>query len=136
MIDMSVGGEILFLDVLIPASKALLFGLCCRPSNQTHLYEVLWNILTNLNGFMFKECIIMGDFNTDLSKKVGENYNALRSICNQFYLTQIINQSTRVWEKGESTIDLILVSDQMNITQQGVIEYGISDHYIMYKNTL
>ncbi len=49
----------------------------------------------------------MSDFNTDVRKNVGENYNALRSICNQFNLIQIINRSTRVWEKGESIIDLI-----------------------------
>lgn len=76
VIDMSVGGETLFLDVLIPASKALLFGVCYRPLNQTDFYEVLEDVLSNLNGFMFKEWIFMGDFNTDVSKKVGENYNA------------------------------------------------------------
>ncbi len=122
----------LFLDVLISALNALLFRACYRPPNQTFCYEVLDDVLSHLYGFMLKECIIMADFNTAVRKKVGENYNALRSICNQFHLTQIINQSTRVWEKGESIIDLILVSDQINIVQQGVIEYGISDHYIIY----
>lgn len=73
---MSVGGETLFLDVLIPASKALLFGVCYRPLNQTDFYEVLEDVLSNLNGLMFKEWIFMGDFNTDVSKKVRENYNA------------------------------------------------------------
>ncbi len=49
-----------------------------------------------------------------------------------FHLTQIINKSTRVWEGGESTIDLILVSDEKYISQKGVIEYGISDHNIIF----
>jgi hypothetical protein len=62
--------------------------------------------LSNLNGFMLKECIIMGDFNMDVRKKVGENYNALRSICNQFQLTQIINQSTRVGKRERVPLTL------------------------------
>ncbi len=67
----------LFLDVLISALNALLFRACYRPPNQKFCYEVLDDVLSHLYGFMLKECIIMGDFNTAVRKKVGENYNAL-----------------------------------------------------------
>ncbi len=62
----------------------------------------------------------MGDFNTNISKKTGDHFKALQSLCQ------------RVWEGGESTIDLILVSNEKYISQKGVIEYGISDHNITF----
>ncbi len=72
----------------------------------------------------------MGDFNTNISNRTGDTFKALQSLCQSFHLTQIINKSTRVWEGGESTIDLILLSDEKYISQKGVIEYCISDHNI------
>ncbi len=74
----------------------------------------------------------MGDFNTNISKRTGDNFKVLQSLCQSFHLTQIINKSTRVWECGKSTIDLILVSNEKYISQKGVNEYGISDYNIFF----
>ncbi len=132
VLDINVEQELLFLDLLLPATKPILFGVCYRPPSQNNFYEGLEFVLNNNNDDLAKECIIMGDFNTNISNKTGDNFKALQSLWQLFHLTQIINKSTRVWEGGESTIDLILVSDEKYISQKGVIEYGISDHNIIF----
>ncbi len=132
VLDINVEQELLFLNLLLPATKPILFGVCYHPPSQNNFYEGLEFVLNNNNDDLAQECIIMGDFNTNISNRTGDNFKALQSLCQSFHLTQIINKSTRVWEGGESTIDLILVSDEKYISQKGVIEYGISDHNIIF----
>lgn len=48
------------------------------------------------------------------------------------YLTQLISEPTRVNHTSQTTIDLIMVSDKANISQHGVIPYGISDHFMTF----
>ena len=35
-------------------------------------------------------------------------------------------------DNSKTTIDLILASDYINISQSGVIDIGLSDHYMIY----
>ena len=44
-------------------------------------------------------------------------------------LDQLIVESTRITPKSRTIIDLILVSDPAKISQSGVIEIGVSDHF-------
>ena len=46
-----------------------------------------------------------------------------------FDLDQIIVEPTRFTPKSRTIIDLILVSDPAKISQSGVIEIGVSDHF-------
>ena len=49
-----------------------------------------------------------------------------------FAFEQLIAQFTSVFPTSKTTIDLILTTDKSKISQSGVIEYGVSDHYIIY----
>lgn len=77
---------------------------------------------------MHKKCIIMGDFNIDISKgdKLGTDFlNTLYSSC--FYPT--IDKYTRVTEKNKSVIDNIITNVLSTGSKSGVVYSDISDHY-------
>ena len=76
---------------------------------------------------------ITGDMNTNVGS-TGYNLlvNALRTFYSILDLTQINKEPTRVCESSKSIIDLLLVSDFHKISQQGVIECGMSDHIATY----
>lgn len=54
------------------------------------------------------------------------NYNQLSG------LKQLIVEPTRVCIDSKSTLDLIIVSDQENVCQSGVLNIGFSDHMVTY----
>ena len=49
-----------------------------------------------------------------------------------FDLDQLIVEPTRITPTSRTIIDLILVSDPAKISQSGVIEIGVSDHFLTY----
>ena len=49
-----------------------------------------------------------------------------------FDLKQLIKEPTRVRPTSRTLIDHVLVSDIRNVLQSGVIDYGISDHNMIY----
>ena len=81
---------------------------------------------------MERECILIGDFNTDVIKKTCPTYSGYSRCCNMFGLTKLIKDPTRIGKSTQSTIDLILVSDKENISHSGEIEYSLSDHFLIY----
>lgn len=48
-----------------------------------------------------------------------------------FGLTLLIKDPTRICKSAQNIIDLILVSDKENISQSGVIEYALSDYFLI-----
>jgi hypothetical protein len=89
-----------------------------------------------LNQIVFsdRECILLCDFNTNvlLSPKKSTLVNALYNFNQLFGLKQLIVEPTRVCIDTKSTLDLIIVSDQENICQSGVLNIGFSDHMVTY----
>lgn len=86
VLDINVDHDLLILDMLIPVTKPIQFGVCYRPPSQKDFYKGLEFVLNNYNA-LTKECIIMGDFNMDTRKRIGDNYNALQSLCKLFHFT-------------------------------------------------
>ena len=125
--------EAIWIELLIPKSKPILCGCLYRPPTQSNFYDLLENMCLSSPFFMDRECILLGDFNTDVSKNVCTTLNKyLQNFLHMFDLAQIIKDSTRVCHASKSTIDLILVSDKLKISQSGVIDIGISDHSLTY----
>ena len=84
-------------------------------------------------GHCLNECILLGDFNTDILLPTNNVLvNALRNFEHSFGLKQLIVEPTRVCINKASAIDLILVSDPEKVCQSGVICVGISDHLLTY----
>ena len=78
---------------------------------------------------MNKPIIILGDLNCNTLKECPEN-KALSEILLELNLTQIINDNkpTRITDRSESLIDVILISNPDLVRDSGVINIAISDH--------
>ena len=69
------------------------------------------------------------DFNYCL---IGKKNNKLSEMLNTQGYTQLINTPTRVTANTSSLIDHIYTNNRDKVSQAGVIETGISDHFITY----
>ena len=93
------------------------------------------------------EIYILGDFNINLDLNnayIFQKNNLLQSqsilsdiknyyeFCTMFGLKQLIEVPTRVTCSGPTIIDHILASFPNRVSQQGVIDVGLSDHRIIY----
>ncbi len=127
------GLESVWVNILLPKTKPILVGVCYRPPTHNNFYEHLEDSIVNSDRFMDQECVIMGDFNTNVHQTVDKGLmKHFRNFCRMFDLTQLISDSTRITNTSASCIDLILVSDKDKITQSGVISIGISDHFLTF----
>ena len=66
-----------------------------------------------------------GPFNINLQRRLLEFKTT-------FDLDQLILEPTRITPTSRTIIDMILVSDPAKISQSGVIEIGVSDHFLTY----
>ncbi|CAB4026746.1 Hypothetical predicted protein [Paramuricea clavata] len=76
---------------------------------------------------MNKPIIILGDLNCNTLKECPEN-KALTDISIELNLTQIITTPTRIIDRSQSLIDVILISNPDLVCDSGVIDTAISDH--------
>ena len=94
-----------------------IFEQTCHQIDDTNKYEI----------------IILGDFNTDMKGPFNSNLQRrLLEFQTTFDLDQLIVEPTRITPTSRTIIDLILVSDPAKISQSGVIEIGVSDHFLTY----
>ena len=101
-------------------------------------YTIFDDVLTKI-WMKWKNIVNLGDLNSDLimkGKSKEDTYlgRRLLKIVNPFSLKSVINQPTRIAEKSQTMIDLIITSSPEKITVKGVSHLGISDHSIVYAN--
>ena len=53
-------------------------------------------------------------------------------MCQQFFMTEIIRDPTRITSTTSSLLDHILRNAEKKISQKGVIDVGLSDHLLIY----
>ena len=119
--------EDLWVDLLLPYTKPILIGTCYRAPKNSKLTESLENTVTRLQADC--DTVILGDFNYCLIKN---KKNKITKVLDINGFTQLINSPTRVTNNSSSLIDHIYTNDTRKISQSGVIESGISDHFITY----
>ena len=119
--------EDLWLELLLPQTKPILIGTCYRAPKNSKLTESLGNTVTRLQA----DChtVILGDFNYCL---INNKNNKMTKVLDTNGFTQLIDTPTRVTNNSSSLIDHIYTNDTRKISQSGVIESGISDHFITY----
>ena len=55
-------------------------------------------------------------------------HQALSNFCDQFCLTNVIREPTRITSRSESLLDVILVSHPERFAYYGNLKLGLSDH--------
>ena len=120
--------EDLWIELLFPKTKPLIVGTCYRAPDNSAAKDCIEATLTKLSPGC--DAILLGDFNYCLlnNKKTNKFSQTLKT----HGFTQIIKTPTRVTNNSTSLIDHIYTNNTNKINKAGVIETGISDHFITY----
>ena len=132
-----------FLTFFLPKSKPILLVILYRPLDRSDFVEHITE-----TGVLDKQgCYLLGDLNINLildEKEIfnsksyrtnGQNLPPLKKcyldFCFSFSLEQVIPIPTRVTRKTATLIDHVLTNSSQKVSQCGVVELGISDHYLV-----
>ena len=142
--------ESIFFEILLPNSKPITVGTIYRPPNQSNFLEVLNENMNKIDSIS-NEIYILGDFNINFSlndsyiftkkgilnnKSIPSDVKSCYEYCTYFSLHQLIKVPTRITCNSATIIDHILASYPERVTQQGIIDVGLSDHklFLLKKN--
>lgn len=95
--------------------------------------ELIDSVLDQVNRSNSRQTtIICGDLNIDLSsKQLKPEKTSLINLCREYNLLQCIKVPTRCGRTKNSILDLI-ITDSLNISICGTVNYNISDHLPVY----
>jgi hypothetical protein len=110
--------ECIWLELSV-VKKKILFSIMYRPPNSSANYLNSLNDSINLAyDTGIKDIIITGDFNLNVLHAPSQR--KINTLCQQYGLTQIIEEMTHYTEHSSSIIDLIFVNDVENVVLSGV----------------
>ena len=127
--------ETIWFEIILN-SQRVLSCIAYRPPDQVNFYDVfddvlckIWQRRTNI--------LIIGDLNSDLMKRktsseLGLQGKRLKRTMDKYGLRNVISDPTRITEKTETLIDIIITSEESKIVKAGRIDPGISDHKLVY----
>ena len=116
--------------VKLPRSRPLLIGSVYRPPDDKNFTGLFMKYLEQLT-FESSEVFLLGDFNLHiLSSKGKEFINSMKDMG----LTQLITDPTRVTPHSSTTIDLIFTNSSHRVTDFGVIDLSMTDHFMIFCN--
>ena len=121
--------EDLWIQLLLPKTKPIIVGTCYRAPKNNNVIECLESTMRKLRGDC--DTFILGDFNICTLK----NYNLRNRYLKLLDLNsfkQLITSPTRVTKSSSSIIDHICTNSSNKVSQSGVIESGVSDHFITF----
>ena len=122
--------EDIWIELLLPKTKPIYVNGCYRAPHNNNLINCLENAFSQISPEYDK--IVLGDFNVCLLKNNSGFWNRLTQMLNIFNLQQLIDKPTRVTPTSSTLLDHIYANNSNNINQSGVIETGISDHFMIY----
>ena len=100
--------EATWIELLLPKTKPILCGVLYRPLDQSDFYDVFEGFCLDSALLNERECIVLGDFNTNVSgTKTCTLVKSLKALSDLLNWTQIIEDPTRVTTTTSSTIDLV-----------------------------
>jgi len=127
------GLEMIAIELNCANSKPFLLTTWYRPPKSPNEYFDKFEMFIQQIDSVYKEIYILGDINVNLlSKPLDTNGTRLCNILNNYQLTQMIDQPTRVTATSRTLIDLFITSDKNKIASCGVYPLTISDHYLIY----
>ena len=125
--------ESVWAEIVFERAKPIIVGTIYRPPNQGDFYGALEESLAGVGDVeTIITAIITGDLNTDMQRKETSVYRSYSKCMSLHGLAQLISLPTRVSDSTQTTIDLMLTTDQTKIKNSGVMVCGLSDHYITF----
>ena len=122
--------EILSLKIMPKYEKNFALSVVYRPPNSVSEWYGCYTDYLHRLFALGHEVISVGDFNVNLMD-ASKSKNWL-DILSPFSMKQLINKPTRVTETTSTLIDHLYASHPANITRSGIIEYSLSDHYLVF----
>ena len=134
--------ENIFIEIFLPHSKPLVGTIYCPPS-QGSFTETITEHFSKINT-NDTEIYILGDFNINLFSKQKYIFHQMNTqsmspevknyfqFCSLYGLEQLIKSPTRVTCSTSSLIDHILTTFPERVSQQGIIDMGLSDHQLIF----
>ena len=126
--------ENIFFDIQLPKSKPILVGVVYWPPTTSHFLDKPTLAISKTNNFDNQEVYILGDLNINLNNK-NDSSNGIKrykEFCSLHGLKRIIETPTRTTDRSSSLLDHILTNSFSKISQQGVLDLGLSDHRLIY----
>ena len=138
--------ENIFFELLLPNRKPIVVRIIYRPPCQSEFLGIINTHFSKLDTNN-NEIYILGCFNINVylnNSYIFQKNNLLQSqsmpsdikkyyeLCAMFGLKQLIEVPTHVTCSSSTIIDYILASFPNRVSQQGVIDVGLSDHQIIY----
>ena len=106
----------------------LLLSLYRPPDSGIGVFDDIENVLQSVET-RFCDYILIGDMNCDLLHKTPSNYTKrLRSIADEYCLTQCVTKATRITKRSKTLIDHVFTSTAENVSDCTVIPISLSDH--------
>ena len=129
-----------FFELLLPNTKPIVVGTISRPTNQTNFMEIFNESLSQVDTNNLESYINLlqnGHYvfqkNNLLScRSVPNDVKNYFDFCTMFGLKQLLESPTRQTCSSSSIIDHILASFPERVTQRGKLNFGLSDHQIIY----
>ena len=123
----------LWLNVQYKKLKSVVICVTYRPDDSplSSFEEVLKpNYIQALT--LNKPIIILGDLNCIGFEKSCPKFKALEKFCSEMNLKQLISTPTRITPHTQTLLDVIMVSPNCSVSNNGVIHRPISDHSIVF----
>ena len=117
------------------SSKWTLFLCTYKPPNVTkHLWELEFNSMLFNGSQRYDNLAILRDLNCDISHpdKGYREGRTLLDLMNEYNLTKLIREPTKVNATSSSLIDVILKNRPRSFLTSGTFNLGLSDHHLVY----
>ena len=129
----NLGLHQLWVQIQLNKNKSIIVCVTYKPPNcpVTCIKDEFKSMF--IEAFMMQpQIVIMGDLNCNLLNNSSVEVKVLLDTCNELNLSQIIKEPTRITAQTRSLLDVIMVTPLTKIKNSGVINTGISDHYLVY----
>ena len=144
--EFSAGLELLWVQCSVN-NFVFLFGVCCRPPNQSANEEKAFFESLQMNFDKIKSCgqiflavVLLGDFNSyfkygDTSSPNTDIGNSVFNVLESNNVYQLVDNPTRITRSGESILDLIISDSPDFFVSSGTLSPPAScDHFIIHAN--
>ena len=133
--------ELLWVEVTVNHKKVAIGTLYKAPNIPCKTFYDAYDSLVYIFS-RYEDPILTGDFNVDMLNTESSDYKKLNdSLIEPFDFKQIIDKPTRITDKSQTLIDLLLVKDLDKVKAVGLCDAsGVSDHFfylygIQFKKT-